>query len=116
MPTKRTRVTRNLQQRVTPAAVEHFRKAMALQDLRNACEARNEQNDSHVWYECGICSVYREHHLALHRELRLHVFECSPLDVDDGESPWPRGSGGASSWPKAQELRKELDRCLQNEP
>ncbi|HUS54677.1 MAG TPA: hypothetical protein VMY41_11815 [Thermohalobaculum sp.] len=47
-------------------------------------------------------------HLALHRALNLGLWQVSPLDVDDGPSPWPPGTGGADSWPLACELQREL--------
>jgi hypothetical protein len=45
---------------------------------------------------------------SLHRELSLRPWEASPLDVlDEGSCPW-EGNLYAASWPKAQELRREL--------
>ena len=37
--------------------------------------------------------------------LGLRPWEMSPLDVDDGPCVYPRGSGGAESWPLAVALR-----------
>ena len=45
---------------------------------------------------------------ALHRALALRPWEVSPLDVHEGESPWPGNSGGAQSWEKAKLLSAEL--------
>ncbi len=46
---------------------------------------------------------------ALRAALQLRPWEVSPLEVDEGPSPWPApGSQGAVSWPKAQELRRRL--------
>ncbi len=42
------------------------------------------------------------------RELRCKPWEACPLEVDDGESPYPAGSAGATSWRAAQRLRKQL--------
>ncbi len=44
----------------------------------------------------------------LHSALNLAPWETSPIEVRNGPSPWPAGSGGDDSWPKAQELRREL--------
>ena len=41
--------------------------------------------------------------MELHRELKLKPWEWNPLDVSDGEQPYP-GYG----WMEAQKLSKEL--------
>ncbi|WP_394889549.1 hypothetical protein ACG873_30260 [Mesorhizobium sp. AaZ16] len=46
---------------------------------------------------------------ALYFALDMRPWEISPLDVHDGRSPYPAGSGGAESWPTAQKLRIELE-------
>lgn len=46
--------------------------------------------------------------VALHRELRLPPWMPSPLEADEGPSPWPGGMG-AATWGEAQELRRELE-------
>ena len=51
-------------------------------------------------------------YLSLHRELRLAPWQCSPLDVDSDVCPYPPGTGGHESWPKAKKLRAELSRRL----
>ncbi len=48
--------------------------------------------------------------LALHAALRLHPWECNPLDANAGPSPWPPGCAGSISWPEAQRLRREIRR------
>jgi hypothetical protein len=40
--------------------------------------------------------------------LIFRPWEIHPADVNDGPSPWPRGSAGSENWPKAQKLRKAL--------
>lgn len=50
--------------------------------------------------------------VALHRALGLRPWDVSPLEVDDGPSPWPASAGGARSWPMAQVLRTELERLV----
>ena len=40
--------------------------------------------------------------------LTFAPWEVHPADVDDGPSPWPPGTSGHASWPKAQKLRKAL--------
>lgn len=45
---------------------------------------------------------------ALYTAINQRPWEPSPLDVDDGPSPWPAGSGGSIAWPEMQELRRDL--------
>jgi hypothetical protein len=40
--------------------------------------------------------------------LRFKPWEVAPWDVTAGPSPWPRGTAGYASWPKAQQLRRRL--------
>jgi hypothetical protein len=40
--------------------------------------------------------------------LEFKPWEVHPADADTGPSPWPAGSGGAESWPKAQKLRRKI--------
>lgn len=39
---------------------------------------------------------------------RFRPWEIHPADAHPGPSPWPEGTGGALSWPKAQELRARI--------
>jgi hypothetical protein len=43
--------------------------------------------------------------------LGLKPWEASPIGINsaDQPSPWPPGAGGASSWPQAIELWKQLE-------
>jgi hypothetical protein len=52
----------------------------------------------------------------LNRLLGLKPWECSPADVDDGPSPWPPGTAGFDSWPRAQALRRQLDEAARRRP
>jgi len=47
-------------------------------------------------------------HLALHRALGLKPWQVSPLGAF-GACPWHPGTGGGNSWPKAVELRSQLE-------
>jgi len=42
------------------------------------------------------------------RGLRFRPWEVEPWNCDFGPCPWPAGTGGADSWPKAQRLRRKL--------
>ncbi len=35
-------------------------------------------------------------------------WEVHPAEVNGGPSPWPAGTAGADSWPKAQKLRRKI--------
>ena len=56
----------------------------------------------------AIAAFVAGDYIALHRALGLAPWQCSPLDADDGPSPWPTGTVGADSWPLARALRDEL--------
>ena len=42
------------------------------------------------------------------RDMTFKPWEVAPWDATDGPSPWPASTAGADSWPKAQELRRQL--------
>ena len=42
------------------------------------------------------------------RGLTFKPWEVHPAEVGTGPSPWPAGSAGAESWPKAQKLRRKI--------
>jgi hypothetical protein len=52
----------------------------------------------------------------LDRLIGLKPWQVSPLDADDGPSPWPAGCAGADSWPRAQALRRQLDEAARRRP
>jgi hypothetical protein len=45
------------------------------------------------------------------RLIGLKPWEWSPLEVDDGPSPYPPGTSGHETWAPAQELRRALWRA-----
>jgi hypothetical protein len=48
----------------------------------------------------------------LNRLLGLRPWQVSPVDARPGRSPWPANTAGATSWPRAQRLRRELDEAV----
>jgi hypothetical protein len=66
-----------------------------------ACDS--ERRHSH----CPNCTAYHEAWRTLHRALGLQPHEASPIDAHDGDHRQD-GTGYAASWPRAQELRREL--------
>ena len=50
-------------------------------------------------------------HNALHTALGLKPWEINPLEAV-GACPYSDNTGGAKSWPQAQELRRELQRMI----
>lgn len=77
MGTTRTPIDRAPIRKVTAEARSLFAKAMALQEVRYACLASDEQ------CQHPECDAYRELFLALHRELGLTPWDESPLDAED---------------------------------
>jgi hypothetical protein len=41
-------------------------------------------------------------------DMALKPWQLAPSEVDDGPSPWPRGSSGYASWFVAQAQRAEI--------
>jgi hypothetical protein len=68
---------------ITPEAVELYRRAKADPDNRDLS-------------------------LALRRKLSLKLWEIGPVHAV-GECPYPPGTGGHNSWPRAVELRNALE-------
>jgi len=71
---------------ITPESVELYRRAKADPDNRDLS-------------------------LALRRELGLKLWEIGPVHAV-GECPYPPGTGGHNSWPRAVELRNALEEEL----
>jgi len=80
---KRARITRESGTPVTDHAVKLYRRAKADPDNRDLS-------------------------LALRRELGLKLWEIGPVHAV-GECPFPPGTGGHTSWPRAVELRNVLE-------
>ncbi len=51
--------------------------------------------------------------MALHRALDLRPWQINPIDVDPGTPPPDGGSPWADSFPKALQLRAELEAAVQ---
>jgi hypothetical protein len=98
MPVKRRRAkARNAT--ITDEAIQAF----------ELCEEIAAAGLAEAWEDDGgRRDEYLTAHLSLHGELSLRSWEASPADVpDSGACPW-EGNLYAASWPKAQELRREL--------
>ena len=55
-----------------------------------------------------LSEAEREAAIAQQRhDLGCKPWEYSPLEVDDGASPYPSGSAGQASWVNAQRLRRK---------
>jgi hypothetical protein len=83
MPTKRKKLTRKPESRITNRAVELYRRAKADPDNRDLS-------------------------LALRHELGLKLWEIGPVHAV-GECPYPPGKAGNISWPRAVDLRNALE-------
>jgi hypothetical protein len=42
------------------------------------------------------------------RGLTFKPWEIHPAEANDGPSPYPAGSAGGDSWPKAQKMRRKI--------
>ncbi len=115
MPTKRTRISRPLKAKITPAAVESFRIGMATRATYFAC-IRKTCDKPNPGEFCETCTTFKDADATLDRELGLGPWEPSPLDPYIlGPLPdYMRGGDlvRAQSWEKVQELRRALDEAL----
>jgi|GEM_PF-2297577 len=59
----------------------------------------------------AVAAFNAEDRTALADALRLRPWEISPLEVCDGPSPYPAGSGGCTTWQKALELLTQLQKA-----
>jgi hypothetical protein len=98
MPTKRTPINRQARQRITPVAVEAFRKMKA---ARERCVCDDE--------ECEACDEWWTLHQTLHRELSAKPWEFPCIVSPDEPCVFPAGTAGAAYWPTAQALYRALD-------
>ncbi len=108
MGSKRTRVSRNLGQRVTPAAIEYFREALPLQDKYFRC-THGGKIICRLKAHCDDCARYLELSCQLQLELLLKPWDTNPLNVD-AENPYAEDSSAARSWRAAVKLRMELEK------
>jgi hypothetical protein len=93
MPTKRTPLRRDMRRKITPEAVEAFRRM----------EAAAEADE---WWEA---------HSVLHKELALPPWRWPAFEYPDAVCPYPTGSPAAKNWqanrdgsPEAFELYRAL--------
>jgi hypothetical protein len=88
MPTTRTPITRFGKFKVTPEAVEIFRRMQEAEDREQAKQLLGELGDT----------------------MKLPPY-CYPAVVDPDEAcPYPKGHGIRDWWPEAQALWRILDR------
>jgi hypothetical protein len=98
MPVKLRRPKKRTMQ-ISDEAVEAFR----------LCEEIAAAGRLEAWEnEGGRRDEYLTAHRLLYIELSLRPWEASPLDVTDDEPCGWEGNLYADSWPRAQDLRREL--------
>jgi hypothetical protein len=86
MTAKRTVLNRPQRRRISPAAVELFRRIQVTEDHKE-------------WW--GL-------HNALHDELQCMPWQYPCLVAPDENCPYPKGHAGAEWWPMAQALYRLL--------
>lgn len=101
MPIKR-RLSKVRQHRITPELVDLW---VCLREIQ-------EVGDDEEWEPEGRRREYLDNSRALDSGLGLRPWEASPLHVHEGKPPPPYQNLYAASWPRAQELRRELETAL----
>ena len=94
MPTTRTPINRSRHGRITPAAIEAFKRMEAAR----------------------TCDGWWEAHAVLHAALGCKPWEYPAFEYPDAENPYPDGSHGAKHWQQRRNQRPEafdLFRTLQ---
>lgn len=96
--------------KITDEAVAAFRTVERLQPKYLGCIRGTCDEKLHSKSHCSDCAECIDASRALRRELRLAPYEACPSDVtDSGPCPdYRHGSCWGESWPKAQELRREI--------
>lgn len=101
MTTKRVVVARPPLLQITATAIQLFRRARELEHGHPFRCAR---------LDCVRCDDWRDTYQRLHHELRLKVWDSSPLDVDGAAPPDWMPATGRADWQKAWQLRRELSK------
>jgi hypothetical protein len=103
MPTKRKKLTRKPESRITNRAVELYRRGLALRDFRVKCSTSDEM--------CvhAKCATYRKISTELDHLLGLYPHQPSPLGSYAGIQTWPENGGPVA------EIKHVLDAALQAE-
>jgi hypothetical protein len=101
MPTKRKKLSRKPESRITGRAVELYGRGLALEDFRNKCSTSDEMCTH------PECDEHREIDAELGRLLGLFPHQPSPLGSYAGIQTWPENGGPVA------EIKHVLDAALQ---
>jgi len=71
----------------------------------------NTRRDASCITAEAVAAYRASDHAGLDRALGLKPWEVSPLEAE-GDCPWPTGTAGAMTWPKAVSLRAELEAAI----
>ena len=110
MATKRTPLRRDLKRRLSPEAIEAFKRMEA---LRAACTCEPVDWDGEYWKHrpCAPCEAWWLVHNVLHAELGCKPHEWPCIEHPDSVTPYPEGSYAARHW-KPDERGRALYREL----
>lgn len=113
MPARRANV-RRVRSTITPEVVAAYAAALEHQDLYHGCTGGEDCRSSDPGRRhCSDCRAHIEAHQQLDLLLGLKPWEVSPLDAV-GERE-PDGTAWAASWPRAVELREQIEAELSEE-
>ena len=106
MTTKRRPLRRDLKRRITPEAIDAFRRMEA---LRAACTCAPRDWAGEYWKhrQCASCEEWWAVHNVLHGGLGLKPWEWPAIEHPEAGCPYPEGSFAARQW-KRDERGVEL--------
>lgn len=97
MTSKRTPLRRDMARRITPEAVEAFKRMEA---LRASCTCLPRDWEGKYWEHepCASCEAWWDAHSILHDALRLPVSQYPAFEYPDDTNPWPEDSNMGREW------------------
>ena len=98
MATKRTPINREQRRRITPEAIEAFRR---IKKVEGACTCPPRDWGGEYWKHepsCDACSEWSAAESVLSKELALRPWEWPAVLHPDAQCPFPAGSYAAERW------------------
>ena len=107
----KARTAKTRRHRITPEAVEAFRRALTTAGGYAACIAGEGCTAPGGREHCETCARHLDARRALHRVLDLRPWQPSPLDTGaDAPPEWSRpGTPWHDAWALVRRLRLELE-------
>ena len=110
MTTRRTPLRRDMKRRLTPEAIDAFRRMEALR-AACTCPARDWDGKPSEHRSCASCEEWWDVHKVLHDALGRQPHEWPCIEHPDAVCPYPAGSFAAGQWrrdERAVALYREL--------